>query len=250
MTVYWKRLFHEIGLRGTVYKWFQSYLSQRRQAVSINGHTSDFANVFYGVPQGSVLGPILFNIYVRNFIRVLEDAGFKVHGYADDHQVSQIFSIEFQYDAIRYSVPRCLDIIAYWMKTSFLKLNATKSQVIIFAPPNLASQVHIDVIKLRDGSTIPVSTLVTNLGFLFDSALTFSPQINSICSQSYRLLRNLSTVRKFLSQKDLQILVQSIIVSRIDNCNSLLYGVLGKHLDKLQRLQNSCARFIFAKKKK
>jgi hypothetical protein len=242
-------LFHEIGLRDIVYKWFISYLSQRRQAVNIKGHTSDFADIFHGVPQGSVLGPTLFNIYVRNFIRILNDAGFDAHGYADDHQVSKIFSIDFQYDAIRCSIPRCLDIIAYWMKVSFLKLNASKSQVIIFAPQTLASQVHIDAIKLRDGSFIPVSTLVTNLGVQFDSPLSFSPHINAICSQSYRLLRNLAGIRKFLTFNDLQILVQSIIVSRIDNCNSLLYGVLARHLNKLQKLQNACAKLIFGKKR-
>ena len=95
-----------------------------------------------------------------------------------------------------------------------------------------------------------VSNLVTNLGCKFDSELSFSPQINSICSQSYKLLRNLSSIRKFLSSDDLRMLVQSIIVSRIDNCNSLLYGVLSRNLDKLQKLQNACARVIYGKKKR
>ena len=243
-------LFNEIGLRGIALQWFSSYLRNRRQAVKIKGNTSDFLDISHGVPQGSVLGPTLFNIYVRNFIRLLNEAGFSVHGYADDHQVSKVFSIEFQYEAIRCSIPRCLEIIGCWMKASFLKLNSSKSQVIIFAPKNLSNQIHIDEIKLRDGCSIPVSNIVTNLGFKFDSELTCSPHINSICSQSYKLLRNLSSIRKFLSSDDLQVLVQSIIVSRIDNCNSLLYGVLGRNLDKLQKLQNACARVIYGKKKR
>ena len=111
-------------------------------------------------------------------------------------------------------------------------------------------QIHIDVIKLSDGCRIPVSTMVTNLGVKFDSLLTFSPQINAICSHSYRLLRNLASVRKYLSFNDLRVLVQSIIVSRIDNCNSLLYGVLVRNMNKLQKLQNACARFIYGKKKR
>ena len=243
-------LFNEIGLRGVALRWFTSYLLNRRQAVNINGNISDYLDFPYGVPQGSVLGPKLFNIYVRNFIHTLKQAGFDAHGYADDHQVKKVFSVEFQYEAIHSSIPRCLDVIAHWMKASFLKLNSGKSQVIIFTPRNLADQIHIDEIKLSDGCRIPVSTMVTNLGVKFDSVLTFSPQINAICSQSYRLLRNLASVRKYLSFNDLRVLVQSIIVSRIDNCNSLLYGVLVRNMNKLQKLQNACARFIYGKKKR
>ena len=243
-------LFHEIGLRGDVLRWFESYLFQRRQAVNIHGKLSDFVETPYGVPQGSVLGPILFNIYVRSLISTLNQAGFDAHGYADDHQVTKAFCVEFQYESIRVAVPRCLDIIAHWMKASFLKLNSSKSQVIIFAPKNLASQVYINQIKLSDGSSIPVSTMVHNLGVLIDRELSFGPQINSVCSISYKLLRNLSSVRKFLDPSDLRLLVQSIIMSRIDNCNSLLYGVLCSNINKLQKLQNSCARLIYGKKRR
>ena len=243
-------LYYEIGIRGTAFRWFESYLSNRRQTVKINGKSSDQLETTYGVPQGSVLGPILFNIYVRNFIHILNEAGYGAHGYADDHQVSKLFGIDFQFEAIQHSIPRCLDIVAHWMKASFLKLNSSKSQVIIFAPPKLASNIYIDQIKLRDGCWIPVSTRVTNLGVQFDSVLSYTPYINAICSQAYRLLRNLAAIRRFLSTDDLRTLVQSIVVSRIDNCNSLLYGVLAGNIKKLQRVQNACARLIYGKKKR
>ena len=244
------KLFNEIGLRDNALIWFESYLLQRRQAVSIDGKLSDFLDTPFGVPQGSVLGPILFNIYVRSFIHTLNNAGFVVHGYADDHQVTKVFNVEFQFESIRVAVPRCLDIVAHWMKASFLKLNASKSQVIIFAPKFLASQVYIDQIKLSNGCSIPVSTMVTTLGVLVDRELSYTPQINVICSGSYKLLRNLASVRKFLNAHDLRLLVQSIIISRIDNCNSLLYGVLASSRNKLQKLQNSCARLIYGKKRR
>ena len=243
-------LFHEIGLRGDALRWFEAYLFQRRQAVDIHGKLSEFLDTPHGVPQGSVLGPILFNIYVRSLISTLNEAGFDAHGYADDHQVTKAFCVEFQYESIRVAVPRCLDIIAHWMKASFLKLNSSKSQAIIFAPKNLASQVYINQIKLSDGSSIPVSTMVYNLGIFIDRELSYGPQINSVCSISYKLLRNLASVRKFLDPSDLRILVQSIIISRIDNCNSLLYGILSSNIYKLQKLQNSCARLIYGKKRR
>ena len=129
-------------------------------------------------------------------------------------------------------------------------MNSSKSQAIIFAPKNLASQVYTNKIKLSDGSSIPVSTMVYNLGVIINRELSFSPQVNSVCSISYKLLRNLASVRKFLDPSDLRLLVQSIIISRIDNCNSLLYGILSSNIYKLQKLQNSCARLIYGKKKK
>ena len=242
-------LYHEIGLRGKVLDWFVSYLIGRRQAVNIKGRKSNYNGLSYGVPQGSVLGPVLFNIYVRSLINLLNQAGFIVHGYADDHQILKGFSIEFQYEAIRHSLPRCLDLIAVWMKTFFLKLNSSKSQIIIFAPPNLSNQIHIDNVKLSNGDSIKISKVVTNLGVKLDSPLTFSPQINSLCSHSYQLIRNLHSVRKYLEVDHLRLLVQSIIVSKIDYCNSLLYGVSMSEINKLQRVQNSCARLIFGKKK-
>ena len=242
-------LFHELGLRADVFDWFTSYLIGRRQAVNIKGCKSEYKDLSYGVPQGSVLGPALFNIYVRNFISILKRAGFIVHGYADDHQILKAFCIEFQYEAIRRSIPRCLEIIAYWMKTSFLKLNSAKSQIIIFAPANLADQIYINSVKLSQNANIKVTNCVTNLGVKLDSPLTFSPQINSICSHSYQLIRNLHSVRKFLSTDHLRLLVQSIIISKIDYCNSLLYGIPSYETNKLQKVQNSCARLIFGKKK-
>ena len=74
-------LYQEIGLRGVCLMWFKSYLSNRRQAVKVNGKMSEYLETKYGVPQGSVLGPILFNIYVRNFIRLLNESGFKITYY-------------------------------------------------------------------------------------------------------------------------------------------------------------------------
>ena len=90
-------LWYDLGFRGTVFLWFVEFLSDRAQAVSIDGQKSGFKKNSFGVPQGSVIGPFLFNIYVRNLIKTMELAGFTIHGYADDHTLlsSILFSNRF-----------------------------------------------------------------------------------------------------------------------------------------------------------
>ena len=124
----------EYGIRGTALKWFESFLKGRRQAVTINNTKSDYHDNPFGVPQGSVLGPVLFNIYVRGMIPFLESKGFNVHGYADDHQAFKAFRIQFQFEAIKNGLPTFLSEVNSWVQKFFLKLNASKSQVIVFTP--------------------------------------------------------------------------------------------------------------------
>lgn len=243
------KLWFELGIRGKVYDWFVSFLSNRKQAVVIDGHKSTFVDNPYGVPQGSVLGPVLFNIYVRSLITILDSEGYTVHGYADDHQALFEFSIEFQVYAIKYAIPHCLDIISKWMSKHFLKLNPTKSQVIVFHPTSVSNQLVFERLRLSDGSYIPISRQVYNLGVTLDSEFTFSPQISTTISQGYQLIRNVAPIRKFLSIEHVKTLVNSIIVAKVDNGNALLYGVSSYNTERLQKFQNSCARLIYGKKK-
>ena len=88
-----------------------------------------------------------------------------------------------------------------------------------------------------------------NLGFKFDSQLTCSPHISMVLGQSYRYISDISRGRKYLTLNDIRTLVQAVIVSRIDNCNALLYGIHESEINRLQRLQNSCARLIYGRRK-
>ena len=242
-------LWSELGFRGTVYKWFENFLGNRRQSVGIDGHKSQFKETHYGVPQGSVVGPFLFNIYVRNLIKVMEEAGFTCHGYADDHQFWFKFQINFQVATIRRTIPQGLDLISSWMTKHFLKLNPTKSQVIVFCPKACSDQLVFDNLMLSDGSYIKLSSKVYNLGVNMDSSLTFSPHITTTVSEGYNLIRNLAGIRKYISQDHLKTLVNAIVIAKADNCNSLYYGISAYDSRKLQMFQNSCARLIYGKKK-
>ena len=242
-------LWFELGFRGKVYNWFVEFLRDRRQAVGIDGRNSSFKANKYGVPQGSVVGPFLFNIYVRNLIKTMEQMGFTIHGYADDHQVLFSFQIDFQVAAVRSTVPLGMDVLSKWMERHFLKLNPSKSQVIIFHPKAISQKLVFERLLLSDGSYIPISKEVYNLGFTLDSQLAYSSHISATIAQGYHLIRNIASIRKYLSDDHVKTLVNAIVIAKVDNCNSLLYGISSYDAGRLQKFQNSCARLIYRKRK-
>ena len=239
----------DLGIQGTALKWFESFLKGRSQATTVKGCTSSITNTHYGVPQGSVLGPVLFNIYIRKFIKLLQDAGFTVHGYADDHQVTTTFRVEFQFSTLCSALPKVLSLISQFMTSRFLKLNAGKTKLLIFSPQNLRDNVYIESVYLGNNVSLPITNKAMNLGVKLDSMLTYSPHIDMVIRQSYNIICDIGRVRKFLTIDDIRTLVNAVIVSRLDNCNSILYGICEAELNRLQRLQNSCARLIYGRRK-
>ena len=129
-----KILRNEIGLKGTVLKWFHSFLMGRAQRTRINNSISDDVVIMFGVPQGSVLGPVLFNIYVRSIYGYIKQHGFNIFGYADDHQIFKTFKPRQQHLVLLEDLCFCFKAVKRWMTQHFLQLNATKTQIIIFVP--------------------------------------------------------------------------------------------------------------------
>jgi len=116
-----KILEKRIGLRGTVLKWFHSFLIGRSQKVKVAGVVSQLLATLYCVPQGSVLGPVLFNIYVSSLPGVVKQMCTASSSYADDTNARIQLSLKFQYSNISVTIPLLLQRIGEWMNTYFLK---------------------------------------------------------------------------------------------------------------------------------
>ena len=128
-------------------------------------------------------------------------------------------------------------------------INASKTNLLIFSPKNLRESIYIDTVYLGNNVFIPVTFDAMNLGFKLDSQLSCSPHINMVMSQSYKMISNIGSIRKYLTVSDIRYLVQSSIMSRLDFHNALLYGIPDYEIVKLQKVQNSCARLIYGRKK-
>ena len=242
-----QRLEQSIGISGTALIWFKSYLSDRSQFVFVNDDASITTNVNHGVPQGSVLGPILFTLYMLPLGNIIRKHSINFHCYADDTQL--YLSIKPEESNQLGKIQACLKDIKTWMTCNFLMLNSDKTEVILIGPEHLRDQLSGDVVSV-DGIALASNTTVKNLGVIFDQDLTFNSHVKQISRTAFFHLRNISKIRHILSQKDAEKLVHAFVTSRLDYCNSLLAGCSNKSLRSLQLIQNAAARVLTKTKKR
>ena len=234
----------KFGIKGDALNWFRSYLSDRSQTVYVNGATSDSYDVFCGVPQGSVLGPILYLIYTSPIGDILRSHGMKFHLYADDTQIYVSFNYKDQNDLkqVKSCVEACLVDIMNWMSENKLKLNTDKTELLILSSKFRAEPIFP---VLTVGSDIITPTPhARNIGVTFDKFLTMSIHINDICKSAFYHLRNIARVRRYLSIHTTEQLIHAFVTIKLDNANALLYGLPKDQIGKLQRVLNSAARLL------
>ena len=216
----------------------------------VNGTVSDPLSVLFGVPQGSVLGPILFNIYIRSLSRLINDCHYITGGYADDNHAMKSFPLSMKFNVTSSDIPQIVSLITLWMKKFALKINPDKTEIIVFCPPSPTNRIVINGTVLADGTCVRFTKSVKNLGVYLDSALNLQSHIDNVCSHCYSLLRNIGRIKSFLSQKQLEMLIHAVISSRIDYCNSIFFGVDKYLTQSLQKVQNAALRMIFGLKKR
>uniref|UniRef100_A0A669DT12 Reverse transcriptase domain-containing protein n=1 Tax=Oreochromis niloticus TaxID=8128 RepID=A0A669DT12_ORENI len=242
-----ERLEHAVGITGTALQWFVSYLSNRLQFVHVNGESSSHTKVNYGVPQGSVLGPILFTLYMLPLGSIIRRHSIHFHCYADDTQLYLSMKPGNTHQLVK--LQECLKDIKTWMAANFLLLNSDQTEVIVLGPENLRNMVSKQILTL-DGITLASSNAVRNLGVIFDQDMSFNAHIKQICKTAFFHLCNISKIRNILSQSDAEKLVHAFITSRLDYCNSLLSGCPKNSLKSLQLIQNAAARVLTGTRKR
>uniref|UniRef100_A0A674PCY9 Reverse transcriptase domain-containing protein n=1 Tax=Takifugu rubripes TaxID=31033 RepID=A0A674PCY9_TAKRU len=235
-----QRLEHVIGIKGTALDWFRSYLSDRYQFAHVHGVPSSYSRVSHGVPQGSVLGPILFTLYMLPLGNIIRQHGINFHCYADDTQLYLSMKPEETEKLVKLQT--CLKDIKSWMSSNFLLLNPGKTEVMVFGPEPLRDR--LDHMITLDGISLTSSLSVRNLGVTFDQNLSFNSHIKLVSRSAFFHLRNISKIRKLLMQPDAEKLVHAFVTSRLDYCNSLLSGCPNNSLRSLQLIQNAAARVL------
>ena len=242
------RRLHDIGLRGTALSWAKSYLSDRAQSVVIGKSMSEPNILNFGLPQGSVLGPQWFTIYTYPIGEIVRRHILHYHLYADDTQIYLAFKSNNSSTSIS-RIENCIEEIRLWMHRHFLKLNDNKTEFLIFGSNHNISKSSVDDIVIGNSNIAPANE-ARNLGVIFQSDLSLKSQISATLKAIYSQIRNIGKIRKFLTQDSTKLITHSLITSRLDMCNSLLYGLPDYQLHRLQRAQNTTARLITLTRKR
>lgn len=158
-----------------------------------------------GVPQGSILGPILFNIYMLPLAQIITTNKISYHSYADDTQlyitVSQGDSEPIQ------TLNNCIEQINGWMCNNFLQLNRKKTEVILFGPKEERTKVNLQLKSLNMETTDQAQ----NLGVVMDSNLNLQGHIKAIIRSAFYHLKNISRIKGLMQQRDLEKLIHAFI---------------------------------------
>ncbi|KAL9980772.1 hypothetical protein ACROYT_G009410 [Oculina patagonica] len=234
------------GFTGTVLDWFRSYLNDRSQKVVIGNTESKPQPLTSGVPQGSVLGPQLFSLYFGPLQDVIKAHGLDCMMYADDSQLYIILNPAARQPAL-LNLELCINDIQAFFLTNKLVCNPTKTEVLHLTsrftrhPPLSNISIGVNIVSCANKAR--------NLGSVLDRHLTMTSHVNNICRHASLALRNIGRVRKYISQSSTERLVHAFITSKLDYCNSLLYGLPSTELQKLQRIQNTAARLVVKAKR-
>jgi hypothetical protein len=229
-----------VGISGIALQWLQSYLSGRSQSILIDGTSSAPVSISTGVPQGSVLGPLIFTIYMLGIGDVIRAHGFNYVVYADDVQIFGSFPPD-QAATVADRFQLCVDDISKWFARKRLILNCAKSELILLGTGPQLKKVNEFPIVLQD-QQLKVRDSVRDLGFTLDKNVRLDCQVAKVAQSSFAHLRMLHCVSRYLSAQHRLLLVHSLVISHMNFSTSLYFGISKKLAARLQRIINSALR--------
>ena len=237
------RLHTDFVFTDTVLQWFSSYLTDRTHYVSPSNNCSAFAPVHSGVPQGSVLGPMLFTMYIKPLSAIIDSHSIIQHSFADDLQL-QMSDPPDRISELHHSIQSCISDVKAWATVNMLKLNDSKTELMLVTSKRSKHLHNLPTSIIIGNAQIPFKKTVKNLGFTLDCHLTMNAHVSKIALTCYFELRRLASIRRFLTSTATATLVSAFALSRIDYCNPLLLGSTHDVTSHLQRIQNNAARVI------
>ena len=230
------RLHTDIGFTDTVLQWFSSYLTDRTHYISLSNHCSAFAPMHSCVPQGSVLGRILFTMYIKPLSAIIASDSIIHHSFADDLRL-QMSDPPEGISALLHSMQSCISDVKAWASANMPKLKDNKSELMLVTSNRTKHLNNLPTSITIRNAQILFKQSVKYLGFTLDCHLTMNAHVTNIARTCYFELRRLASIRRFLTSTSTATLVFAFVLSRNDCCSSLLFGSTHDVAHHLQRIQ-------------
>ena len=222
------------GARGTTNSWFRSCLCNRKQIVSINGLKSNSKVIKYGVPQGFVLGPLLFLIYINELYMSTKNSS--VHHFADD---TNLLYINKSLNNIGSRINSDLKGLTDWLNANRISFNISKTEFILFQNRN--KTIHYDLKIKLNGKRIFPTTSVKYLGVIFNENLSWMNHLTALSAKLSRANSMLCKVPHFVDKQPLRSIYYAIFSSHL-TYGSLIWGQQDNpNISKIISLQKNCS---------
>ena len=226
------------GAQGSSLAWFESYLTNRQICTYFCSEMSEFVDVNYGVPQGSILGPLLFTLYIDDIVQQVEHCDLQL--YADD---TILYYSHEDVNCIDYFLNSDLKRIHDWMCSNKLSLNVDKTECILFGTRSMLTKRKNLNVQIS-GKLIQCKEAVKYLGVIIDQELKWNDHIEYLCKRISKLVNFLGRLRVFINEHNLKLIYRTIILPLFDYADVVYDSSNLKYTDRLQKLQNRAGRII------
>ncbi len=232
------RKLKSLGVDGNSVTWSASYLQRRQQKTKVGSGVSDLKQITHGVPQGSILGPLLFLIYINDLCDYVELCGTSM--YADD---TAIFFFGANLDEVRLGIQRDMQSVEYWMRQNHLSLNVKKTKMMLIGSRQRLRQVPNLSVSLN-GQRVENMSQFKYLGMIIDNHLIFDKHIDFIIDKSTNKLGMLYKTRGLFNLETAKMLYNALILPHFDLGNTVYTVAPQYQLNRIQVVQNAAARLI------
>ena len=228
------------GIRGKAHDLLKSYLSDRSHCVKIQNSTSKYITLKHGVPQGSVVGPLFFILYINDLHKAIKNS--KTIHFADD---TSLVCQEKSLKKLNKKVNHDLKLLVHWLRANKISLNTAKTQIVLFK--NKRKEIHKKLNFRLSGKKMSLSSHVTYLGITIEESLEWNFQFHGLLQKLSRSVGILAKLRYYLSYKSLLSVYYALFDSHVNFCVHTMGHVTLASLEKIEKLQNKALRIMHFK---